>query len=805
MSPLSNIDPNKLFPFYFIIDKSLCIIDAGKGLLKLYPAIINDQFPNQFKFERPFSILPEFNSILEYSQQIFILKSTKEEKLMFRGQAICMATEEKVIFLISPWITNVDELKKHNLLLTDFALHDTITDMLQILRSNEIAMNDINELVDTLKYSEGQIKLNEEKFRSIIENMGLGLLEINNDDVIIYPNERFCKMTGHMREDLIGKNTLDAIFTGNKYKSKISLQNIKKMLGQENVFEIQMRKKGGEIMWALISEAPLYDIKQNIIGSIGIYLDITERKNYEQELRSAKELAENSKKVKEQFLANMSHEIRTPMNAIIGMAKILEENNLNEEQKECITVINLSADNLLSIINDILDFSKIESGKITFEKHPFKLRKVIEGIIQTLHFTVNSKSIILNYSISDNVPPVIIGDIVRLRQILLNLCSNSIKFTEQGTVSIDVQLKEQRDNDYTLLFTVTDTGIGIPADKLPTIFESFVQASGDTTRKYGGTGLGLTITKQLIELQGGCISVKSKINEGSQFSFTITFTKGEEDQLELGENEKEFAFTGLEGINVLLAEDNPMNQILAKKIFNKWNLKYDIAENGKIAIEKLAQTDYDIILMDMHMPEMDGYETVKYIRKQLSPPKSLIPIIAVTANAIIGEEEKCLATGMNDYISKPLNNKKLYQKMLKLLRKDPVSEPQQVTLELEPKINTESVKCVDLTYLKQIAEGSREFMIEMINSFIADTPKTLSDMDSAFAGKRWPELKIIAHTMKSSVDFMGIHSIREVVRNIEKFAEKRTNLESLPDLIETTKFTCIKALEELKVEIKRLS
>lgn len=387
------------------------------------------------------------------------------------------------------------------------------------------------------------------------------------------------------------------------------------------------------------------------------------------ELIKAKELAEQSQKVKEQFLANMSHEIRTPMNAIIGMTEILEETSLGKEQKECADVIKLSAVNLLSIINDILDFSKIESGKITFEKEPLELKKVLEGIVQTLHFTVNKKSISLSYSVSDTVPPVIIGDVVRLRQILLNLCGNAIKFTERGGVWIDVRLKEQKNEEYTILFTVSDTGVGIPEDKLQSIFESFVQASADTTRKYGGTGLGLAITKELVELQGGTIFVKSKQNEGSQFLFTLTFETIKAGQLQVSDK-KEYIYAGLKGIKVLLAEDNSMNQILAKKILNKWDLTFDIASNGKIAIEKLYCNDYDIILMDMHMPEMDGYQTAKYIRKEMLPPKSGTPIIAITANALVGEEDKCLAAGMNGYISKPLDKEKLYQKMLELLHKN---------------------------------------------------------------------------------------------------------------------------------------
>lgn len=572
----------------------------------------------------------------------------------------------------------------------------------------------------------------------------------------------------------------------------------KRALAGEIFTEIEYNKEPVE-SW---SEISFYPIRQNgfVAGAACYSRNITELKKAQileaahQGLIKEKELAENSKKAKEQFLANMSHEIRTPMNAIIGMTEILAESNLEQEQTECVNAIKISADNLLSIINDILDFSKIESGKITFEKQPIRLGKVLEEVIQTLHFTVNKKSVSLSYSISEDIPSILLGDIVRLRQILINLCSNAIKFTEQGSVRLDALLKTNQNDNYTVLFTVTDTGIGISKDKQRLIFESFVQASEDTTRRYGGTGLGLAITKQLVELQGGNISVKSEPNQGSQFSFTLCFEKGKEDCAS-DKTEEIVVFTGLEGIKVLLAEDNSMNQILAKKILNKWNLQLDIAANGKIAVEMLEKYEYDIVLMDMHMPEMDGYQATKYIRDKMSGPKSLIPIIAVTANAIMGEEEKCLAAGMNSYISKPLNKRKLYEKMQELVGKNKTIHMEEI------KAQPHESRYTDLTYLIELAEGSNEFMIDMITSFISDMPQTLHNIDNAFAEKKWPELKVIAHTMKSTADFMGIHSIKETVRTIEKYAALKENNSHLPELIEKTKFACNKAVEELKIEI----
>jgi PAS domain S-box-containing protein len=519
------------------------------------------------------------------------------------------------------------------------------------------------------KNAEDAVKLSETKYRSIIENMELGLVEVDAFDNIINAYDRFCAITGYSQEELNGKNLL-TIFTGKKFKSKLSLQNTRKFLGLKSVFEIQIQKKNGEVIWVLISETPLYDANKNIRGSIGIYQDITERKNSEGELIRAKEFAEHSKQAKEQFLANMSHEIRTPMNAIVGMTDILLEGQLSPDTKECLDTIKLSADNLLYIINDILDFSKIESGKITFEKAPFRLRDVLDGIVKILDISAKNKNISLTYSVDNDIPDNVIGDTVRLRQILLNLASNSIKFTEKGTVNIDARLRMRQNDDHIIEFSVTDSGIGIPEDKLSSIFESFTQASGDTTRKYGGTGLGLTIAKQLIELQGGNVIVKSKINEGSTFSFALSFKKDLTEKDQKSPEKISYTFTELSGTKVLLVEDNVVNQFLAKKILDKWQLHSDIADNGKVAIEKFKQNNYDIILMDVQMPEMDGYEATAYIRNKMPDPKSNIPIIALTAFALKGEAEKCVEMGMDDYISKPFNQTNLYEKMLKLIKKD---------------------------------------------------------------------------------------------------------------------------------------
>ncbi|QHT65817.1 response regulator [Rhodocytophaga rosea] len=555
--------------------------------------------------------------------------------------------------------------------------------------------------------------------------------------------------------------------------------------------------------WLIPHESVIYGIMLTSMASI-VLLPLLEARNLNQ-MQSAQELvqkeilqAEQSRRFKDQFLANTSHEIRTPMNAIVGFTRLLEQSVLATTQREYVRYIKDSANNLLVIINDILDFSKIESGKITFERVNIHLDQLCRSVIETLRFRMEEKKLQVSYHIDKKIPELFLGDPVRLNQILLNLFSNAIKFTEEGSVHLKAQLLHQTETQIQVLFEVTDTGIGIAEDKLHLIFESFSQANDHTTRRYGGTGLGLTIVKQLVELQGGTIQVKSRLHEGSTFSVIMPFDKG---MYNTHVQARNYTAAGAipENLTILLLEDNPINQVLAVNTLQKWlpTIQIDIGNNGKEGIEKLAIKDYHLLLVDIQMPEMDGFATTQYIRSTMPAPKNAIPIIALTAGALKSDEEQALAAGMDDFISKPFDAEVLFTKIRRLLAgKDvPVPAEQQ---QISPRNKFE------ISHVQKAGLNDPEFMVQLMNMFLEKTPEALQQMESSAQSQNWKQVGFIAHRIKSVFVCMGLSHLQHELWQIEQAAVNEVHTEYIPDKIKQLHDGCKEAFVQITQERNKL-
>jgi signal transduction histidine kinase/response regulator RpfG family c-di-GMP phosphodiesterase len=533
---------------------------------------------------------------------------------------------------------------------------------------------------------------------------------------------------------------------------------------------------------------------------VGTLQDITERKLAEQEISKARELAESSIKVKEIFLANMSHEIRTPMNAILGFTRLLFETELSKEQKGFIDAIHFSGENLLVIINDILDLSKLQSGKMTIEKCEFNVYDLINGIVTVLRPKAQEKGLKLMSMIHSMVPSMIIGDPVRLNQILTNLITNAIKFTEKGTVSIDVNAFATTEHEeISLEFKVKDSGIGIPIDKQPQIFESFVQASADTTRKYGGTGLGLSIVKSLVALQDGKITLESQPGQGSTFTVHIPFIKSKTSKNSSSDSAvvESNTLEHIRGSAILVVEDNPVNQLLVKKVLGKTGCNVDIASNGIEGLELIKTKRYDVILMDIQMPEMDGYQTTYHIRNNLPQALSGIPIIALTAHAFGPDVTKCIAAGMNDYISKPFKAEDLYAKISKHCQKE--ERARIINLNQSNEVDSYNV---NLSSISSVEHGDVTFLNELILAYDKQTPAFVDRLRGYVKSHNWKGIAAVCDQIKSAYDKVKMKELDKAIEELKDILNTSKPEADLPRVANMVN-VIVSLISALNEEVKR--
>ncbi len=621
--------------------------------------------------------------------------------------------------------------------------------------------------------------LAEEKFyKTVVEDGSDIIFIVDYNANIVYHNPSVKKTMGY--DSLSGKHFFDFI-------NPKQLKGVKRLFKESTNLpynaniEFEFLCKSGKYKYLEFNSINLKH-KDGIDALILDCRDISGRKKDQEELIKAQ-------KTKEQFLANMSHEIRTPVNGIAGMVNLLTNTMQSKEQSKYLNAIKHSADNLKVIINDILDYSVIESGKVSLERIGFDIDYQVKAVINSLELHASEKKLKIDYIKRQSKINVLLGDPVRLSQILINLINNAIKFTNEGAITISLSCTYDSDKIAIVKFEVKDTGIGISESKLDHIFDTFKQADESITRKYGGTGLGLAISKQLVEMQGGKIKVKSEVNKGTTFFFSIPYEIGSElDLIHKPSGSKKLRKGRFDGLRILLVEDNDINRLYASTILKKWNCKCDEAVNGEIALELLRKNNYDLILMDVHMPVMDGLEATRIIRKSFKSPKKDIPIIAFTANAIKGEKEDYMEIGMDDYISKPFIPDELHNLISKYHL--PISE------EVENPIFT--APYADLTYLKSISDGNREFLNDIISTFIAQTPPLLSEMNDAVTDKNWTKVGDLAHKLKPNLTLLGMNQLSALVLSIEADGRSNKAILTLPDRVKLLVNTCSSAIKELK-------
>lgn len=641
--------------------------------------------------------------------------------------------------------------------------------------------------IQNRKKWENQLSVQEEKYRNIIANMNLGLLEVDNDDTILFANQSFCDMSGFLLEELRGRKAASLLAAPSHYPA-IAESHARRAKGIVDGYEIQVCNKQGQARWWFISGAPNYNDKGQLIGSIGIHLDITEQKRLEQELDRAKSFAEAAAKAKELFLANMSHEIRTPLNVVIGMIRQLAKTSVDEQQLFYVRQAGGAAKHLLTILNNVLDVAKIESKELELQANAFSMSALAYNVHSILHSQAKEKNLEFRLNVSKDIKPALMGDETRIRQVLINLVGNAIKFTEQGSISLSIDVLADKGEAQRLRFEVLDTGIGMSSAFVSRIFDKFSQEDNLSNRKYEGTGLGMAISNDLVSLMGGKLEVESQEGTGSAFHFELELPVGnDEDLVRPSTQLKPGAFKGKK---VLLVEDNTMNRFIAAQSLEHLGFVIEEAANGIQAIERVAAGRFDLILMDIQMPEMDGVEATQHIRGEMGVDT---PIIALTANAFKHDIDLYLSIGMNDFITKPYDEQDFFFKVEHTLSLHAASS------KLGKKPQAAVPTLYDLAYLEQVSRGNTEFVRKMAVIFCEMMATETKAMEEALAKEELGALQKIVHKLKPSIDHMGIASLRDPIRELERYEIGSEGIAGLARLVE-------KVVEDLRMaasQIKR--
>ncbi|HEX8530831.1 MAG TPA: ATP-binding protein, partial [Cytophagales bacterium] len=595
-----------------------------------------------------------------------------------------------------------------------------------------------------------QVESEKAKLSAIVESSDHLIWSLDRNYRLIYSNSNhaalFRKQFGN--ELRPGDNILTRVPAGTAARWQALYD--KALQGHKFTEEVQGRKSVLEVFFTPIVEAG------EVVGVTVFMQNISARKAAERDLVAAKEVAEKASLAKAQFLSTMSHEIRTPMNAVVGLTHLLLQQDPRPDQSELLQTLQFSSENLLSLINNILDLHKIEAGKVTFESIDFSPAELVAKIIRTHQFKAAEKGIALRSTADPGLPAVLKGDPARLTQVLNNLISNAIKFTDAGSVTLGIGVEASAENACTLHFSVTDTGIGIPAEKQGVIFDAFVQADADTTRKYGGTGLGLAITKRLLELQESTLQLTSRPGEGSRFYFRLQLQKGTSTPPAVCAPSR-FRTDDLGTLRLLLVDDNEINVMVAAKFLQKWKITPDCAPNGLIALGKVRERTYDLVLMDLQMPVMDGFEAARRIR-EMGGAYAAIPIIALTADTVAGVREQALAAGMNDFLTKPYSPDDLHRVITRHVRPDNTANGS------APAVHDPAAPPVRrLRKLYEMADGDQDFVVDMVFSCKCGLEELLEGAVLALSAHDELQLRAMIHKAKVLLELLDLAELRTVL------------------------------------------
>ncbi len=903
---LSSSQVAELFPFFIRLDDNAQIVEVGSALERSLPDLqIGDSFETHFKSSKSIAqFLPFTADVAAKQRNKLLIVTVKAMDMRLSGQLLVQS--EGVLYIGSPSINSLDSLKTHRLSLKDFPPHNTISDMLFMLQARDASLADSRRLMADLRESRNEaIKLSQVAART--SNM---VVVTSPTGEIEWVNAAFERVTGYEMAEVIGGRPGDLLQGPESDPETIHFMRECLHRGEGFNVEIVNYFKSGDPYWVQIEVQPIYADDGSLLNFMAVETDITERKQVALDLRRARDEAEAANRAKSEFLANMSHEIRTPLNGILGVASILHDMEMTQQQQEYVDIIKRSGDSLLTIINDILDFSKIEANKLELEIQPFDLRKCVEDSLDLFSSSASKKGVDLAYSIAPHVPVGLIGDETRLRQILVNLVSNAVKFTERGEVVVSVEGAELEDDKFNLQLFIKDTGIGMTQPETERLFQAFSQVDASMTRKYGGTGLGLAICKRLCELMGGQIGVKSEKGVGTTFSFDVNVgvnnsapaetwelkddaLKGHtvlvvddnttnriilmqflqswginvrsaangvealyhikhDPQIELaildvqmpemdgvtlakeatkvrpelpmvvfssvGYRDRQFNALNVTGylnkplrprelhrillqnfrpqdmpkkkvrdnamfdsemgerlkLSILIAEDNVVNQRVAVGILKRLGFQADVVSNGIEVLDALKLRDYDVILMDIQMPEMDGLQATERIVQQY-PEDERPYIVALTAHALQGYREQYMSAGMQDYISKPIVVKELraaLERASVARNNTNATTVDSAAVSVDNNSKSNAYAQIDMEYLHGIFGEDAEIMLaDLMPMFLADATPEMGMMQLHAANQDWDALRIAAHTLKSAGASVGLTKLSEIYQQIETAAQ----------------------------------